>query len=72
VWSELDRSPTAEPRQVALLSGVDNLTLRFFRRDGGWVERSGDDNPQLLPEAVEIAFDVAGVGRLTRVFLVNQ
>lgn len=72
-WSELDRSPAAEARETVLLTGVDNLTTRFYRNDGSWLERwPMDENLLSMPDAVELAFDIVGVGRLTRVFLVNQ
>lgn len=72
-WSTLDRPPVAEPREQALLGNADNMTLRFHAANGGWSERwPVDDNKTALPDAIEIAFDLAGVGRLTRVLLVNQ
>ena len=73
VWPTLDRAPVGEPREIALLSKVDNLTVRFHASNGAWSERwpTGEDKIA-LPDAIELAFDVAGVGRLTRVLLVNQ
>jgi general secretion pathway protein J len=73
VWSELDRPPTSEPRSTVLLSGIDNLTVRFYQSSGLWSEHwPTDSNAQSLPQAVEFAFDVAGAGRITRIFLVSQ
>lgn len=72
-WSTLDRPPVSEPRELPLLDNVDNLTLRFHALNGGWSERwPVEGNTASLPDAVELAFDIAGVGRLTRVLLVNQ
>jgi general secretion pathway protein J len=72
-WPMLDRPPVSEPREIALLSNVENLSLRFHAANGGWSDRwPPDDNKTALPDAVELAFDLAGVGRLTRVLLVNQ
>ncbi len=73
VWPTLDRPPTGEPREIALLSNLDNLTLRFHAPNGGWSDHWPiTDDVKMLPDAVELAFDITGVGRLTRVLLVSQ
>jgi general secretion pathway protein J len=73
VWPSLDRPPTNEPREVPLLPHVENLTIRFFRRSLGWFDRwPADNNIQSLPDAIELNFEVPGVGKLTRVLLVGQ
>lgn len=73
VWPALDRPPTGEPREIELLTNIDNMTLRFHSPKGGWSDRwPMSDDKKDMPDAVEIAFDVAGVGRLTRTLLVSQ
>lgn len=72
-WPTLDRPPVSEPRELPLLDDVDNMTLRFHAPNGGWSDSwPVEGNAEVLPDAVELAFDLAGVGRLTRVLLVNQ
>lgn len=72
-WPTLDRPPGVQVREIALLPNVKNLTLRLHAPNGGWSERwpIGDDK-SAVPDAVELAFDVVGIGRLTRVLLVQQ
>jgi general secretion pathway protein J len=72
-WPTLDRPPGSQAREIPLLSNVDNLTLRLHAPNGAWSDRwpTGDDK-NAMPDAVELAFDMTGIGRLTRVFLVNQ
>ncbi len=72
-WPTLDRPPTGEPRAVQLLSNADNVTFRFHAANGGWSDRWPiTEEKNVLPDAVEFAFDIASVGRVTRVFLVAQ
>lgn len=73
VWPVLDRPPVSEPREIALLANVDNLTLRFHTPNDAWSERWPPmENNTAVPDAIELAFDIAGVGRLTRVLPVSQ
>jgi general secretion pathway protein J len=73
VWPTLDRPPTNEPREVPLLTGVKNLTIRFYRGSLGWFDRwPADNNVQSMPDAIELSFEIDGVGKLTRTLLVNQ
>lgn len=72
-WPTLDRPPGIQAREIALLPNVENLTFRWHAPNGGWSERwpIGDDK-NAVPDAVELAFDVTGIGRMTRVLLVSQ
>jgi len=74
VWPVLDRPPVVEPAASVLLANVDNMTLRFHTPPNGpWVDTWPDPaNPTAMPAAVELAFDVAGVGRIKRLLLVGQ
>jgi general secretion pathway protein J len=69
----LDQPPTSEPRETTLIKNVDNMTVRFYSADAGWAsEWIQNENLTLMPSAVELSFDLAGVGRLTRVFTVHE
>lgn len=72
VWPTLDRPQTTESRSVVLLSGVDNLSLRFSHGPGWYDRWPADNNTQNIPRAIEISFDITGVGKITRVLLVGE
>jgi general secretion pathway protein J len=73
VWPMLDRPPVAEPAASVVLANVDNVTLRYHTPNGPWVDSWPDPaNPTAMPDAVELAFDVAGVGRIKRLLMVGQ
>jgi general secretion pathway protein J len=74
-WPALDRPPVAEPLETELLANVENLTARFHApgTGGGWHDQWPPINSTVpLPDAVELEFDLGGVGRLKRLLLVNQ
>jgi general secretion pathway protein J len=76
-WGVLDRAPNTESYSEILLDDVTAMDLRFLGQDGQW---SGYWPPQVSgarsgavvppPRAVEINLDVAGWGRITRLFRV--
>jgi general secretion pathway protein J len=75
IWETLDQVAPNKPSDVVLLKDVDNLTTRFYSPQTGWNDRwPVDPNAGLLsrPTAVEIAFDVKGIGRLTRLMMVGE
>jgi len=74
VWPMLDRPPVIEPTASVVLANIDNLTTRFHAPNGAWLDTWPDPaaNPKDLPDAVELAFDVAGLGRIKRLLLVAQ
>ncbi len=72
-WSDLDRAPTSMFEETLLLEGVEDFALRFY--DGKGTSHStwppgGDLNA--LPRAVEFSLALAGRGRFTRIFLIND
>ena len=73
VWPVLDRPPGIEPRSTILLPNIDNVAMRFHAPGTGWADHwPAEDAKQPLPDAVEFAFDLAGVGRFTRILMVAQ
>jgi general secretion pathway protein J len=71
VWPVLDRPPVVEPVASTLLTNIDNLTLRPYGPNAAGAQSWPGTN-QGMPDAVELAFDVAGIGRIRRVLLVGK
>ena len=79
-WVELDRAPQSEPQEASLLTGVEELRLRFFGATGRWEERwppaAGSQNPPAaggeLPRGVEVTLLLTGRSEITRLFLVHE
>ncbi|VTR57798.1 type II secretion system protein J [Serratia fonticola] len=57
-----------EPVVKVLLNEVSVFRLRFFA-EGTW--RESWDNASVLPQGIEVTLVVAGVGELTRLFLIT-
>jgi general secretion pathway protein J len=56
------------PVVKVVLSGVSVFRLRFFA-EGTWRENWND--AAILPQGIEVTLAVAGVGELTRLFLIT-
>ena len=72
-WRVLDRTQTAEPVRVRLLSGVRAVNFRFLSPAQEWVERwpqpGGNpvDQERLRPAAVEVTLDLEDWGEIKRI-----
>ena len=79
IWPVLDRAPTTEPSSYPVLSGVEDLSLRFLYNRDQWsnewppLAAGGTANSQesALPQAVEMRFTLEDLGEITRIFQVN-
>ena len=71
-WAELDRAPQSEPQQAPLLSGVEELRIRYFSAAGRWEERWPPAAVNELPRGVEVTLLLTGRGEITRLFLVHE
>jgi general secretion pathway protein J len=79
-WPELDRSPQSQTLESPLLTGVEELRLRFYSAAGKWEERwpppagspTPGGTPSGLPRGVEVTLKLTGRGELTRLFLVHE
>lgn len=80
-WSVLDRLSEQDGQQRTLvIDGISDLKLSFLNPysinaggsplGGDWIDQW--DDPDRLPKAVEISFDVAGFGEVKRVFSIPQ
>lgn len=63
-----DVADGATPRELTLLDGVDEFSLRFFT-NGQWQEQWTGEG---LPKAVEVKVKTQGFGELTRLFLLPE
>jgi len=79
-WAQLDRSPQSQAQQAPLLTGVEELRLRFYGVAGKWEEHwpPGADSSgkppagSELPRGVEVTLKLTGRGEFTRLFLVHE
>lgn len=72
-WPMLDRVQGAAPRESVLLKNVESFALRFLNVEQQWVSEwpplvLPEDQPPALPQAVEVAMEVEGWGKLVRLF----
>ena len=74
-WAALDQTPGQLPQTMVLLDQVNRLEIRFLDQQMRWQLlwplATGDNTAQvILPRAVEVSIDVAGWGRIPRLFSV--
>ncbi|MEO5573336.1 MAG: type II secretion system minor pseudopilin GspJ [Gammaproteobacteria bacterium] len=72
-WNVLDRAQNSEPQVSVLMQGVKGAALQFIDKDFNaqdhWPMFSRNTSQQqVLPTAIEVTLDVAGWGRMTRLF----
>ena len=77
VWPVLDRAPDSLPLEQRLLTGVSDFSLRFRGdRAGRWESAWPPDGAGLdearLPLAVEVALELEGFGRITRLVVTGE
>ena len=68
-WPVLDRAGLSEPRQSVLLTGIDDIRLRFLDNNDQWQTSWPSDNetdPAALPRAVEVTLILDDWGPITR------
>ncbi|SCY16446.1 general secretion pathway protein J [Thiohalorhabdus denitrificans] len=81
-WPRLDAPTGLEPREVALMDGVEEVTIRYLAgQDRRWAQRwprggagagPGGSADAGLPRAVEITLEFEEHGRFERVFHVGH
>jgi len=79
-WNVLDRAQDSEARKTDLIEKVESAELRFRDQDGEWgaqwppstTTTSAQVAVPLLPSAIEMALEIEGIGRITRLFLVSE
>lgn len=71
-WQVLDQAQEPPLSEQRLLSGVEELTLRFFQEEDEWVEvwppAGQPPESSALPRAVEITVTLEDYGELRRLF----
>jgi len=71
-WSVMDRTLSTPPVRTELLTGVDNIEVRFLDNAGQWhldwppLEQQGPQRLISRPRAVEFAIELKDYGRVTR------
>lgn len=80
-WPVLDRAPQSQPLTSGLISGIDEMTLRFSADGQSWSSEwpprpiAGQAPPAgadaSLPRGVEISVRLAGRGEFSRLFIVG-
>jgi general secretion pathway protein J len=74
-WRVLGHTSSVEPVEEELAAGVDEVELRFLTAQREWVEEwpppEGQENPWLLPKAVEVTLVLPDWGRITRILEVG-
>lgn len=71
-WYHLDRSESVEPRRRVLISGVDDVNLRYLDNEGEWhpiwPPPNAPQDFQDFPLAVEFELEIDGFGNIKRLF----
>ena len=71
-WPVADRTLSTPPIRTELLTGVDNVEIRFLDAAGQWhvdwppVDVSGSGRNVLRPRAIEFAVELEDYGRISR------
>jgi general secretion pathway protein J len=71
-WAVMDRTLATVPIRHELLEGVTNVEVRFLDAAGQWhtewppLRMSGPQRLAARPRAVEVALELEGLGRVTR------
>ncbi len=74
-WPVLDRADDTEPPERELLTGIEQVELRYLDAQGQWRDQWPPLNldradPALLPRAVEISLTLEDMGKVRRVMRV--
>lgn len=74
-WPVMDRAQDTVAHESTLLSGVEDLNLRYLTEQGEWItqwpqETESATPAPLLPRAIEVNMDLEHWGSLRRVFRV--
>ncbi len=73
-WGVLDRAPDSSFQEGVLASHIQGLEFRYLNQERQWRSQwppatLGDQAPpSTLPEAIEVTIDVAGWGKIRRLF----
>lgn len=75
-WPVLDRAPDTQPQRFPLLDDVQSLQLRFMDEKRAWHEAwpqvtANRDAPASLPRAVELTIELADLGVVRRLFVID-
>jgi general secretion pathway protein J len=71
-WPVMDRTLATPPLRTELLTGVENVEIRFLDGRGQWhlewppLEVAGPQRIVLRPRAIEFAVELEGLGRIWR------
>jgi general secretion pathway protein J len=72
-WPVMDRTLATPPVRTELLTGVDDVQIRFLDGAGQWqlewppVGAAGPEQLVARPRAVEVSFDLKGFGKVSRI-----
>lgn len=79
-WAVLDRAQDSEALEYELLSGVNEIEIRYLDNNREWQDQwpplqaaqpGTSSNSNALPKGVEITLDIEGLGPVPRVFRVR-
>ncbi|MDH5517091.1 MAG: type II secretion system minor pseudopilin GspJ [Gammaproteobacteria bacterium] len=72
-WYHLDHLQSAEPLRRVLLSGVNNVEVRYFGSEwvNSWPDLNQRASSPALPQAIEITIDLQGWGKVKRLFRIT-
>jgi general secretion pathway protein J len=79
-WADLDRLPDSKPAIQAVLTGVELLKIEFLNDQDKWldhwpprslVEMKQKGFDEQLPRAIGMSLEIAGLGKINRIFLVT-
>lgn len=75
LWPAVDLADQASPEEMILITGVDDVHLRFLDNKQQWHTEwpalTKDEDTTALPRAVEISITVDGWGKLRRLYQVS-
>lgn len=68
-WFDLDREYESATFETVMLDGVTAVEFRYVDRNRQWqTQWPALDNPEALPQAVELTVEMEGFGKITRLF----
>ncbi|MDH5393798.1 MAG: type II secretion system minor pseudopilin GspJ [Gammaproteobacteria bacterium] len=72
-WYHLDHLQDSQPVRRVLLTGVENIEVRYLDREwsSSWPSLTQQAASPALPRAIEITFELKGWGKISRLFRIR-
>lgn len=76
-WQHLDRAPNPTIVSLPLLEKVKELSFRYYDQNNAWQQQwpplsQDQDQPVLLPRAIEMTLDTEQWGEIIRLFVLDK